>query len=132
MIISRPLGDAGMRAPIAAPVRSAVIKRPPRVIVGPVGAQNERHDRDVDHVDIVRKINVSVPIIVLQILGRNPAAIAGKAYVAPRVASEAAMDVDMGAAGDPIDHWKSGAWARSHADGRSDNAPRRQSGGRHC
>jgi hypothetical protein len=69
MMIPRPLGDAGVRAPIVSPVSSAMIEWPTGVIVGPVCAKDERHDRHIDHVNIVRKIDVPVPIIVLEIVG---------------------------------------------------------------
>ncbi len=132
MMISRTLGDAGVRSPIIGPVSSAMIKWPAGVIVGPVSAKDERHDRHINHVDIVRKINVPVPIVVLEIVRRNPAAIAGEAYVAPRITPQTAMNVDMGAARDPIDHGKSRSRASSHVHRVGDNAPRRQCGGRRC
>ena len=36
------------------------------------------------------------------------------------------MDINAGAAGDPIDHWKSGARASPHAHFGCDYTPRRQ------
>jgi hypothetical protein len=128
----RLLGDARVRSPIAGPVSSAVKKRPAGVIVGPVGAQDERHDRDIDHVDIIRQINVAASIEILEILGRNPAAVAGPAYIAPGIASEAPVNVDVGAAGDSVDHWKSVTRAGSEAHRVCDNSPRRHRSGGHC
>jgi hypothetical protein len=127
----RLLGDAGVRPPITRPVGSPVKERPPGVIIGPVGAENEGHDRNIDYVDIVRQINVSASVEVLKILGRNPATIAGPAYVAPRIAPEAPVDVDVGAAGNSIDNRESDARARPQAHRIRDNSPRRHRSGGH-
>ena len=132
MMISRLLGKARVRSPIAGPVGSAMIKWPAGIIVGPVCAKDEGRDRHINHVDIVRKVNVPVPIVVLEIARRNPAAIAGEAYIAPRITAQAAMNVDMGTARDLIDHGKSRSRASSHVHRAGDNAPRRQCGGRRC
>src|SRR4029079_18077600 len=70
---------------------------------------------DIDHLYIVGQINVSVPVEVFEILGRNPPAVAVPAYVATAVVPGASVDIDAGAAGNPIDHRKSGARASPHA-----------------
>jgi hypothetical protein len=108
---NRLLGDARVRSPVAGPVGPPLIERPPGIVAGPVAAEDERHDRNINHVNVVGQINVSVSIVILQIFGRNPAAVAGPAYIAPRVTPEATMDVDVGAAGNSVDHWKAGARA---------------------
>jgi hypothetical protein len=127
----RLLGDAGVRPPITRPVGSPVKERPPGVIIGPLGAEDEGHDRNIDYVDIVRQINVSASVEVLKILGRNPATIAGPAYVAPRIAPEAPVDVVVGAAGNSIDNRESDARARPQAHRIRDNSPRRHRSGGH-
>jgi hypothetical protein len=113
-------------------VGSALIERPTGVIVGPVAAENKGHDGNVDHIDIIRQINVSASIVVLQIIGGNPAAVAGPAYIAPGIASEATMNVNVGTTGNPVDHWKAAARASPETHRIRDNSPRRQRSGGHC
>jgi hypothetical protein len=108
-------GETSVRLPVTVPVSAAVIPGPACIIAGPVRAQHERHDGYIDLIDVVRQINVSVVIEPFEIAGRDPAAIALPAYVAPRDAIQASVDVDALAAGNAIDHGKTGARACSHA-----------------
>ena len=128
-------GKASVRLPVAAPIGAAVIPGPTRVVARPVRVQHERHDRHVDDIDIVRQIDVPLAVEIFQILRRNPAAVAGPADVAPGVAPDTAVNIDVGASGNAIDRRKALPWPCPHADGCGDNARRRKRGGgrqQHC
>src|SRR6266851_9483171 len=86
--------EAGVRLPVTTPIGAAVIPGSSRVVARPIRAQHERHDGNVDDIDIVRQIDVAVAVKIFEILRRNPAAIAGPTHVAPDIAPETAMDVD--------------------------------------
>src|SRR5207342_2787658 len=88
---------------VAAPVGAAVIPGTCRIVARPVRGQHERHDGNVDLVDIVRQIDVAVAIEIFEILRRYPATIVRPADVAPGGAFETPMDVDTVAAGNALD-----------------------------
>src|SRR5436305_208457 len=68
------------------------------VVVVPIVLERERHDRHVDLVDIVRKVDVSIAIEVVEKRGPDPPAIPMPGDVTPIAAAEAAMNVQVRAA----------------------------------
>src|SRR5437899_10388713 len=85
-----------MRVPVAAPVGAALIPGTSRIVARPVRGERERHDGNVDLVDIVGQIDVAVAVEIFEISRRHPATIIRPAHIAPGLASEAPEDVDTG------------------------------------
>lgn len=92
-----------VRTPESLPVRAPVVPGPADVIVVPVRAERECDDRDVDDVFVIRQVDVSAIVEVIERIGRDPAAIALPTHVAPTVIAQAAMDIDVSACGDMVD-----------------------------
>src|SRR5207245_9357089 len=56
----QPRRETLMRLPVAAPVGAAVIPGTSRIVARPVRGQHERHDGNVDLVDIVGQLDEAV------------------------------------------------------------------------
>lgn len=69
--------------PDGSPVCSSLIPRPPDIIIVPIGAEREPHDRRADHGDIVGQINKFVAVEIVQVIRTDPTAIAAPAHIAP-------------------------------------------------
>src|SRR5436190_2237232 len=102
----QPGGETLMRLPVAAPVGAALIPGTSRIVARPVRGQRERHDGNVDLVDIVGQIDVAIAVEIFEILRRHPATIIRPTHVAPGGGFETPVDVDTGAAGNAVDRRK--------------------------
>jgi len=96
--------DRRMLMPVAVPISVAVIPGTADIIAVPIAGQHERHDRNV--ISIVRQIDVAMAIEISEPGGGDPAALTRIAHIAPRAATDAAMNVDAGAGRNAIDGWK--------------------------
>src|SRR5260370_201683 len=68
----QPRRETLMRLPVAAPVGAAVIPGTSRIVARPVRGQHERHDGNLDLVDIVGQTDVAVAGWIFEILRRHP------------------------------------------------------------
>jgi hypothetical protein len=121
-----------MRVPEMPPMGPAVIPRAMAIVIVPVRIERERDDGYIDHVDIVRQIDVAVIVEVVQIVGTDPAAVARPCHVAPRVVAETSVNVDTCAVRDRVHDGIFGTRPGAHVDVGSGIASRRQRSGGCC
>lgn len=85
---------AVMRPKYGREVRPSVIEWAAGIIIVPVRAEREGHDRHVDPIEIIRQINVPVVVEVIEIGRAYPAAVAAEGHVTPISGIQASVDVN--------------------------------------
>src|SRR5260370_1033916 len=87
----QPRRETLMRLPVAAPVGAAVIPGTSRIVARPVRGQHERHDGNLDLVDIVGQTDVAVAGWIFEILRQHPPTILRPAHIPPGGAPQTPM-----------------------------------------
>ena len=105
---------AAVGPPVITPVSDVTEPRLAAIIVVPIRVEVEPNYRIVDDIDIVRKVDVSITVVIIEVIGRNPAALAVPAHVAPGTIAETAVNVEVCVRRDGFDHRITGSRSGAH------------------
>lgn len=115
MMMSRIVDEVRMMVvSVVTPVGPPVMPGSSDVIIVPVGSGRESYHRNVDLSDIIGKIDVVVPIKVVEISRGDPATLSIPTDIAPAVVADAVVDVDTSARRDRVDNGIPDARACTH------------------
>jgi hypothetical protein len=107
--------------PNVVPMRSTRIPGAMTVVRIPIAVDGELDDRNADARRVLQQRNVPIAIVVLEIVGRHPAAHVSPGHVAPAVAAHTRVHVDLPVVGNHADNRELRSWTRPHIEVRRDD-----------